>query len=142
MRWVFEGKYRNLASRPSGLHTWVNGDEIMGLRWSRDWSSDSLADVPFQLIKAGNYKEYDSEWEVPEAAKSAVKAWLEELDPMNKLGCYAFPRYILDSVHTFYFTDHVLIWRAAKCVDLLGLRSRLSVSVPQEEDRNKKKTQI
>lgn len=142
LRWVFEGKYRNLASRPSCLHTWVNGDEIMGLRWSRDLSSDSLADVPFQLIKAGNYKEYDSEWEVPEAAKSAVKAWLEELDPMNKLGCYAFPRYILDSVHTFYLTDHVLIWRAAKCVDLLGLRSRLSVSVPQEEDRNKKKTQI
>ncbi|KAJ4127777.1 hypothetical protein NW768_008050 [Fusarium equiseti] len=133
LKWVFGEKYRNLASSPSCPHVWVNGKEIKGWKESQWVSSESLIDAPFQLIKAGDYKECDNEWEVPKAAKRAIRAWIEELDPKNKLGCYAFPRDIKEPTHNFYLTDHVLIWRTAKCVESLGYKSELAVNLPQEE---------
>lgn len=139
LKWVFGEKYRNVASSPSCPHTWVNGQEIDGWKENQYLSSDSLVDAPFQLIKAGDYKQYDSEWEVPEAAKRAVKTWVEELDPKNKLGCYAFPHDIEEPTHSFYLTDHVLIWRAAKSAELLGLKSELSVAIAQEDGYQTKK---
>ncbi|KAI1071711.1 hypothetical protein LB507_005363 [Fusarium sp. FIESC RH6] len=134
LKWVFGEKYRNFAKSPSCPHSWVNGEEING--WDENFflSKASLVDAPFQFIKAGDYKEYDSTWEVPKAVKHAVKTWVKELDEKNKLGCYAFPRDMEEQTHNFFLTDHVLIWRTAKCVELLGFKSELSVEIAHEEE--------
>ncbi|KAH7184717.1 uncharacterized protein B0J16DRAFT_303865 [Fusarium flagelliforme] len=130
----------NLARNPSCPHSWVNGDEIDGWRDDIYLSNESLVDAPFQFIKAGDYKEYDNGWEVPKAAKHAVRTWVEKLEQKNKLGCYAFPRDMEEPTHNFFLTDHVLIWRTAKCVELLGLKSELSVDIShEEEDRFQKR---
>lgn len=135
LKWVFGEKYSNLASNPSCPHTWVSGKEIHGWTGNEYLSPESLADAPFQLIKAVDYKEYDKSWKVPEAVKHAARTWVQELDPKNKLGCYAFPRDIREPTHNFYLTDHVLIWRTAKCIELLGFKSELSVPIIQEGER-------
>ncbi|RFN52873.1 mg2+ transporter zinc transport protein [Fusarium flagelliforme] len=134
LKWVFGEKYRNLARNPSCPHTWVNGDEIEGWQDNIYLSNESLVDAPFQFLKAGDYKEYDNRWEVPKTAKHAVRTWVEKLDQKNKLGCYAFPRDMEEPTHNFFLTDHVLIWRTAKCVELLGLKSELSVDISHEDE--------
>ncbi|RBR11264.1 uncharacterized protein FIESC28_09148 [Fusarium coffeatum] len=137
LRWVFGEQYRNFANNPSCPHSWVNGEEIEGWKDNIYLSSESLVDAPFQFIKAGDYKEYDREWEVPRTAKYAVRTWVKKLDEKNKLGCYAFPRDMEEQTHNFFFTDHVLIWRAAKCVELLGLKSELFVTIPHEKEKER-----
>ncbi|KAI8651276.1 hypothetical protein NCS55_01371400 [Fusarium keratoplasticum] len=98
----------------------------------------SLVEVPFQIIKAGDFLERHKEWPVPPEAGEAVQTWIKELDKTNKLGRYAFPRYSEEPTDSFYFTDHVFIWRAIKSAESLGLEALLNVPVqPESEDHEK-----
>ncbi|QPC72212.1 hypothetical protein HYE68_002964 [Fusarium pseudograminearum] len=137
LKWIFGREYRDLADNITCLHTWVNGKEIAG--WEKSpYFPDSLVDVPFHLIKAGDFYGYDTSNEfchaigeacnVPVTAGEAIKAWVRDLDTKNKLGYYAFPRNIKAPIHQFYFTDHVLIWRAIKAAEALGLKDNLFVT--------------
>uniref|UniRef100_A0A4E9E822 Mg2+ transporter zinc transport protein n=1 Tax=Gibberella zeae TaxID=5518 RepID=A0A4E9E822_GIBZA len=136
LKWIFGSEYRNLASNIKCPHTWVNGKEIDG--WEKNpYFPESLVDVPFQLIMAGDFYDYDKSYRarkitkdrciVPKTVGRAIRAWVEELDTKNKLGCYAFPRNMEAPIHHFYLTDHVLIWRATKSVESLGLENYLFV---------------
>ncbi|CAG1994742.1 unnamed protein product [Fusarium graminearum] len=137
LKWIFGREYRDLAGNTTCPHTWVNGKEIAG--WEKSpYFPDSLVDVPFHLIKAGDFYEYDTSNEfyqdigeacnIPMTAGEAIKAWVRDLDTKNKLGYYAFPRNIKAPIHQFYFTDHVLIWRAIKSAEGLGLKDNLFVT--------------
>ncbi|KAF5625061.1 Mg2+ transporter like zinc transport [Fusarium sp. NRRL 52700] len=134
LNWIFSKDFRDLAHNPSCPHTWLSGKEITGWEENIYLPPASLVDAPFHLIKAGDFYAYDMKWEVPKAAKGAVKAWIKELEPKNKLGSYAFPRDMENPTHYFYLTDHVLIWRAVKSAELLGLTSELSADILQEEE--------
>ncbi|KAF4959458.1 hypothetical protein FGADI_1679 [Fusarium gaditjirri] len=137
LKWLFEEDYRDLASDPSCPHIWVNGKEILNWKDSEYFPPASLVDAPFHLIKAGDFFEYDQgkTWKVPQSAGIAFQTWIKELDPKNKLGSYAFPRNMDDPTHSFYLTDHVLIWRAIKAAESLGLKSCLFVDITPEATR-------
>ncbi|KAI8711528.1 hypothetical protein NCS52_01416600 [Fusarium sp. LHS14.1] len=128
----------DLSSDPSSPHCWVSGKEI------RTWDQNlylppkSLVDAPFQIIKAGDFFKRHKGWQVPPQVGQAVHAWIKELDKTNKLGRYAFPRYSKEPTDSFYFTDHVFIWRAIKSAESLGLKEMLDVPVQVEiEDHEK-----
>ncbi|WAO96302.1 Hypothetical protein NCS54_01397100 [Fusarium falciforme] len=112
LKWLFGKKYRNLSENPFAPHCWVSG----------------------KIIKAGDFFARDNNWKVPNEVGVAVQAWTKELDQRNKLGRYAFPRYNKEPTHSFYFTDHVFIWRALKSAENLGLKSKLNVAVRLEDE--------
>ncbi|RGP72182.1 mg2+ transporter zinc transport [Fusarium sporotrichioides] len=101
LEWIFGRECRNLAGNVKCPHTW--------------------------LIKAGDFYQFHNTYPLPETAGEAVKVWIKDLDTKNKLGCYEFPRNWKAPTHQFYFTDHVLIWRAIKAAESLGLKDNLSV---------------
>ncbi|RMJ13647.1 hypothetical protein BHE90_013317 [Fusarium euwallaceae] len=134
LKWLFGKEYRNVPENPSAPHCWVSGNVID--KWENNpyLPSKSLVEVPFQIIKAGDFYARHKEWEVPKEVGVAVQAWIKELDQRNKLGCYAFPRYSNEPTHSFYFTDHVFIWRAIKSAESLGFKSKLNISIPTDGD--------
>ncbi|OBS19986.1 hypothetical protein FPOA_11709 [Fusarium poae] len=153
LKWIFAKEYRDLAGNARCTHTWVNGEEIAG--WENSpYFPISLVGVPFQLIMAGDFYEYEKSyrvdqitgeartvhdaageaWRVPETAAKATKAWIQGLDKTNKLGCYAFPRNMKAPIHQFYLTDHVLIWRAIKSAEAMGLKHCLFVDRTTDQD--------
>ncbi|KAJ4172351.1 hypothetical protein NW754_002545 [Fusarium falciforme] len=134
LKWLFGKEYRNLPENPSAPHCWVNGKVIDGWDKNPYLPSKPLVEVPFQIIKAGDFYGRHKEWEVPKETGTVVEAWIKELDERNKLGCYAFPRDSNQPTHHFYFTDHVFIWRAIKSVESLGFKSKLSISIPTDGD--------
>ncbi|EHK17634.1 uncharacterized protein TRIVIDRAFT_205375 [Trichoderma virens Gv29-8] len=52
-----------------------------------------------------------------------IENWIELLDERNKSGKYAFPHFREEPTHLFYFSDHVMIWRALKSVESVGVTS-------------------
>ncbi|KAM0431335.1 hypothetical protein ACHAPT_005309 [Fusarium lateritium] len=134
LRWLFSEACRNLCKNPSSPHCWVSGKEID--EWEENpWlPSKSLVEAPFQIIKVGDFFALHKDWEIPEGAGAAVKAWIKELDHRNKLGRFAFPSYSDEPTHSFYFTDHVFTWRAVKSAESLGPKSRLIVPIQPESD--------
>lgn len=132
LRWLFGEEYRNLSDDPFAPHCWVSGKVI------DEWDENiylppkSLVDVPFQIIKVGDFFARDSSWKIPSEVGLTVQAWIKELEQRNKLGRYAFPRYSNEPTHSFYFTDHVLIWRALKSVESLRLKSHLNAVIRTE----------
>ncbi|KAL6355493.1 hypothetical protein LRP88_11086 [Fusarium phalaenopsidis] len=135
LRWLFGKEYRNLSENPFSPHCWVNGKVID--RWDENpyLASKSLVEVPFQIIKAGDFHARNKTWKIPHEAEVTTQAWIKELDQRNKLGHYAFPRYSNEPTDTFYFTDHIFIWRAIKSAESLGFKSKLSVSIQTNDDR-------
>ncbi|KAJ4251044.1 hypothetical protein NW762_011694 [Fusarium torreyae] len=138
LRWLFEK-----AERSRGVfapHYWVDGHEIIGWEKNDYLPGKALVDMPFQLIKAGDFQSLPKANEISEGCKSVIKetasAWVEDLDQMNMLGLYAFPRFRNEPTHNFYFTDHVLIWRAIKAIE------SLKINLPQIPILSEKKTQI
>ncbi|EXL42067.1 hypothetical protein FOCG_15422 [Fusarium oxysporum f. sp. radicis-lycopersici 26381] len=138
LEWIFDAKLRGLARDPSCPHTWIDGKEIAGWKWNQYFAAASLVDAPFHLIKAGDFFEYDqgNTWNVPRSVGEAFKAWLKELDPKNKLGSYAFPRDMDEPTHSFYLTDHVLIWRGIKSAESLELKSYLCADITPKKAGN------
>ncbi|KAL2672323.1 hypothetical protein Neosp_013027 [[Neocosmospora] mangrovei] len=135
LKWLFGKEYRNLSEDPFTPHCWVNGKAIDGWDNNPYLPSKSLVEVPFQIIKAGDFYARHKEWEVTKETGAVVEAWIKELDQRNKLGRYAFPRYSNEPTHDFYFTDHVFIWRAIKSAESLGFKSKLSISIPRAGDK-------
>ncbi|RSL74657.1 hypothetical protein CEP53_000091 [Fusarium sp. AF-6] len=134
LKWLFGKEYRNVPENPSAPHCWVSGNVIDEWEKNPYLPSKSLVEVLFQIIKAGDFYARHKEWEVPKEVGVAVQAWIKELDQRNKLGCYAFPRYSNEPTHSFYFTDHVFIWRAIKSAESLGFKSMLNISIPTDGD--------
>lgn len=74
-----------------------------------------------------------------EAVKGIVEVWIKDFDQTNKLGLYAFPRYREERTHKFYFTDHVLIWRAIKSAESLNPKQPLQVPEEASDQQTNKK---
>ncbi|KAK7409438.1 hypothetical protein QQX98_008399 [Neonectria punicea] len=129
LKWLFGKEYRNLSENPSVTHCWVSGKVIDNWDENLYLPGKSLVEVPFQIIKAGDFYARHKKWEVPKEAGTAVQTWINELDQRNRLGRYAFPRYRSEPTYNFYFTDHVFIWRAIKSAEILGFKSELNVSI-------------
>ncbi|KAF4956382.1 hypothetical protein FGADI_3959 [Fusarium gaditjirri] len=126
LRWLFQR-----GDEPSNLlspHRWVNGESIEDNEYL---PKRSLVDTPFQIIKAGDFDQASGGIEdslkhcLKAGIKSTVAEWIRDIDQSNKLGLYAFPRCKKEKTHSFYFTDHVLIWRALKSAERLKLRDQL-----------------
>ncbi|KAF4461618.1 Mg2+ transporter -like Zinc transport [Fusarium albosuccineum] len=138
LKWLFQ-----TAKRPRGFfapHYWVNGSEITDWEDNDYLSGKALVDTPFQIIKAGDFQSLLGREEISDEVKEGIsevtKAWIEDLDKSNKMGLYAFPRCRKEPTDNFYFTDHVIIWRALKAVEGLGL------NLPQIPAIDEKKAQI
>ncbi|KAF9882228.1 hypothetical protein CkaCkLH20_00264 [Colletotrichum karsti] len=130
IKWLFQ------EVNPSGKlfcpNYWINGEEITGWQQNEYLPQKSLVDAPFQFIKAGDFYELIGE-KMPnveaQAMRLALKAWVDDLDSINKLGLYAFPCYEEDTdrepTQTFYLTDHALIWQALKSAENIRLASKI-----------------
>lgn len=117
------------ARRPGGEWSpnyWVNGEEIQNWRDNPFLPRKSLANAPFQIIKACAFIDLVGKdkfpWSVSQL-KHAIEAWIRDLDEINKLGMDAFPRHDNKSTQSFYLTDHALIWQAVKSAEKLDLVS-------------------
>jgi hypothetical protein len=130
LRWVFER-----AARPKGLfipNYWVSGDEITGWEDNAYLPGRSRVDIPFQIIKAGEFfKEFGYLPVSKERVTDVVEAWVKDLDEDNKLGLYAFACYKKNPFQSFYFTDHALIWWALRCAE--DIRPQFRLRVPLED---------
>ncbi|KAF5606606.1 Mg2+ transporter like zinc transport [Fusarium subglutinans] len=96
--WLFER-----GEKPSNFlspHRWVNGESIESWEDNEYLPTKALVDSPFQIIKAGDFYET-----------------FKYIDPSVKEGN--------GDTDDFYFTDHALIWRAARSAEVLGLRNEL-----------------
>lgn len=115
------------ARRPGGQFSpnyWVNGEEITGWQESYSLPQKSLVNAPFQIIKACTYIDLVGKAKFPKSMdtlKGIIMEWVKDLDRVNKLGLYAFPRYDKEPTQSFYLTDHALIWQAIRSAEELGL---------------------
>lgn len=129
LKWTF-----GLAKRSQGFfapHYWINGEEFTNWENNEYLPGKALVDTPFQIIKVGEFKSLLGAGEISKEVKSSFKevalAWIEDLDKCNKMGQYAFPRCRKEQsqqTDDFYFSDHVMIWRAIKAIE--GLEINLS----------------
>lgn len=103
---------------------WVNGEEIKGWQENSSLPQKSLVNSPFQIIKACAYIDLVGKDKFPssmDTLKGIIKEWIKDLDNVNKLGLYAFPRYDKEPTQSFYLTDHALIWQAIKSAEKLDI---------------------
>lgn len=132
LKWVLRVANNNGFLTP---HHWVNGEEIVNWKTNPWLAEETLVDAPFQIIKLGEFHRlFGYSENLNEAlqrslgnVKTALEAWIQDLDRRNRLGLYAFPRCRKEPTYSFYFTDHVLIWRAIKSVEALGWSESLRI---------------
>ncbi|KAG5759736.1 hypothetical protein H9Q72_012136 [Fusarium xylarioides] len=110
-------------------HRWVNGESIENWEDNEYLPTKALVHTPFQIIKAGDFHEtfQSIDASVKDSVRIAIAEWIKSIDHRNKLGLYAFPSYKKEETNNFYLTDHVMIWRAARSAEGLGLREELKV---------------
>ncbi|KAL7918470.1 hypothetical protein ACQKWADRAFT_323751 [Trichoderma austrokoningii] len=116
-----------------GSQYWATGWLIMAEQDS-PLPQKSLMEAPFHIIKVAEFcrptedrKARDEIRKNPRLVE-IIRKWVETLDRENKHGLYAFPRPRKEApIYSFYFSDHAIIWWAAKSVEYLGLGQRLQV---------------
>ncbi|KAH0424493.1 hypothetical protein CcaCcLH18_11529 [Colletotrichum camelliae] len=119
MKWLFERVHRPRGY--FGPHHWTDGSEIKGWQRTECFQGRSLADTPFQLIKAGDFHKYCEKGVLDkQCIREIVQSWTDSLDKLDVWRVSAFPRYDSELTRSFYLTDHVLIWQAIKSAEKMG----------------------
>lgn len=128
--------------RPDPLMNIVNiGSSVKATAWQErkileliivdrmlDEILQSAKNVLYQIKRSVSDREaYDEVQKKPKLIE-IIRRWVATLDEENKHGLYAFPRPRKKApIHSFYFPDHAIIYRATKSVEYPGLSQELQV---------------
>ncbi|KAM6484140.1 hypothetical protein HDV62DRAFT_357523 [Trichoderma sp. SZMC 28011] len=110
-------------------HRWATGRAIAGWESNPTLSEKSVVDASFNIIKAADfYRISKATQDTIDDFRGDVNDWIEDLHRNNQDIEYVFPHSSEDLPLQFQLSDHAIIWRALKSLELIGLSSELKAN--------------
>ncbi|KAL6825968.1 hypothetical protein J3E69DRAFT_355841 [Trichoderma sp. SZMC 28015] len=110
-------------------HRWATGRAIAEWESNPTLSEKSVVDASLNIIKAADF--YRISKATPDTIddfRGDVNDWIEDLHRNNQDIEYVFPHSSEDLPLQFQLSDHAIIWRALKSLELIGLSSELKAN--------------
>ncbi|KAK4070281.1 hypothetical protein Trihar35433_4748 [Trichoderma harzianum] len=110
-------------------HRWATGRAIAGWESNVTLSEKSVVDASLNIIKAADfYRISKATQDTIDDFRGDVNDWIEDLHRNNQDIEYVFPHSSEDLPLQFQLSDHAIIWRALKSLELIGLSSELKAN--------------